>query len=1331
MGFAIVSVAQENNATDSIFYYYKGSKLYLPLNRENIVVYFNVLDTLNEDEIFDSMKIVENVMCGDLSRPNQKRLLINIGQNDYENAVKTLQNDIGVIDVEPVIGIDKIRKVSRRFYVKLKNENDYSKLDSASILNRVTILGEVPSCENWYELEVSNLSIGNSITVANTFWETGLFADIDPGFLFDFQNNLEYCVTDSSFNEQWGPLLIHACEAWNLTTGTPSVKVAVIDQGVDVQHRELNHVNVYYSYDEITNSAPAHLYYNTTYFGQNIYHGTHVGGIIFSNHNSNQIAGISPNASLINISHNLKGGGDDQIAKLATAIAHAVLQGAHVINNSWGDQGGNVQNMHSALIEDYIDIAINNNCLVVFAAGNHSPSMDYPATYRDEILAVGSMDQYYFRSSFSAFGTHLDIVAPGSSIYSTNHDNSFLYLDGTSMAAPHISGVAALMLSVNSNLTALDISNIIGQTAEKVGSYSYNPSLTHPNGTWNQEMGYGLVDAHKAVVYAMEYGHGYIIGPENLSGCGIGTYSCDFSHPDIFTYTWTTTSNLSITSNNGSSITVMPSSSGTGTLTVEVRQQGRLMYTLTKTINVSSVWTGITPVATAPFHITSSTTWSSETFLPVTAIVDQDATLTVTDDVLCGTYARIVVRPGGKLVVDGGTLTSACTGEMWQGIFVEGHSNLHQTAANQGKVVLRNGAVIENAMCGIRTSTPGDESNTSTGGIIIAENATFHNCARGVDMKPYTDYNPATGLLKPNASSFTRCTFALDPNHHFASCGARFLNHARLWGVNGVCFIGCTFNNTTSDDSHGYGIYAEDAGFTVDTYCSQPIMNSDCSCVGTYATYSTFSGFVTAINVSTSGSPFAVIVNEASFANNCKGVSVGGNNLATVTRCQFDLSTSPEIPYSATGLELSACTGFLVEGNAFSRTSSTFPTYGIKVAGAGIPNNSLYRNTFSGLTYGIHASGDNGGGFSGLRFSCNTFSQNAHDIYVANGDVAESQGSASKGADNSFSSSATGNFEVMNPKFRLDYYYSTGGSHCPTVHTSNVLLHSNASANGCASTLCTGGGPIRGLPEYNALSVAMNTASAVCQNADDTANRASLLQEMSDIASDNIRGIIGSDTLDVNALKDWFSAVDETWSKYSLAETEYLSGESNAMTLQGVSALLETEEERDEYDNYMAFNALKEALSGHLHGHADWPSSTGTQIAELQRIADANTGRSSVMARGVLCFFFGICEDEDFTVMGDPRHLAATGENDISSHHQDVSMKLYPNPATNTLHVEFEGLDDPQGTLTVTNITGVAVLTRECNSPVTQLDVSNLAPGLYVVSFRNGKGVMVKKFVKL
>lgn len=79
----------------------------------------------------------------------------------------------------------------------------------------------------------------------------------------------------------------------------------------------------------------------------------------------------------------------------------------------------------------------------------------------------------------------------------------------------------------------------------------------------------------------------------------------------------------------------------------------------------------------------------------------------------------------------------------------------------------------------------------------------------------------------------------------------------------------------------------------------------------------------------------------------------------------------------------------------------------------------------------------------------------------------------------------------------------------------------------------------------------------------------------------------------------------------------------------------------------------------------------------------------------------------------------------------DVSMKLYPNPVTNTLNVEFEGTDNPQGTITVTNLTGVVVLTRECHEPVTQLDVSHLTPGLYVVSFRNAQGVVVRKFVKM
>jgi hypothetical protein len=126
IGFAIVSMAQEINSTDSIFYYYKGSKLYLPLNTDKIVVYYNSVDTLDINKVLDGMCIVEDVMSGEKPYPNLRRLLIDIGEHDFENAINTLQGITNVVDVEPVVGVDIIKKVSRRFYVKLKGINDFS-----------------------------------------------------------------------------------------------------------------------------------------------------------------------------------------------------------------------------------------------------------------------------------------------------------------------------------------------------------------------------------------------------------------------------------------------------------------------------------------------------------------------------------------------------------------------------------------------------------------------------------------------------------------------------------------------------------------------------------------------------------------------------------------------------------------------------------------------------------------------------------------------------------------------------------------------------------------------------------------------------------------------------------------------------------------------------------------------------------------------------------------------------------------------------------------------------------------------------------------------------
>ncbi|MBO7464848.1 MAG: S8 family serine peptidase, partial [Bacteroidales bacterium] len=133
--------------------------------------------------------------------------------------------------------------------------------------------------------------------------------------------------------------------------------------------------------------------------------------------------------------------------------------------------------------------------------------------YRKEILTVGASTQQYKRwensGMGSANGDNLDVMAPGDNIYSTSTDYTGYKSDaGTSYAAPHVSGIAALMLSVNPNLTGQQVRDIIETTAQKIGSiyeYPYSNSSQHPNGTWNFDMGYGLVDAYAAVQKAVNH----------------------------------------------------------------------------------------------------------------------------------------------------------------------------------------------------------------------------------------------------------------------------------------------------------------------------------------------------------------------------------------------------------------------------------------------------------------------------------------------------------------------------------------------------------------------------------------------------------------------------------------------------------------------------------------------------------------------------------------------------------------------------------------------------------------------------------------------------------
>src|SRR5690606_38281894 len=226
------------------------------------------------------------------------------------------------------------------------------------------------------------------------------------------------------------------------------------------------------------------------------------------------------------------------------------------INNSWGDQGGQFFNqLHSALLENAINNALTNGrnglgTIMVFAAGNHSPAIDYPANSNPNIITVGAITSIGNRSNFSGFGNELDVVAPGSNIISTIPNQATASWDGTSMAAPHVSGIVALILSVNPNLTFEQVNDIIENTAQKIGNYNYGNAANRPNGTWNNEMGYGLVDAYASVQQAQQ-SLVSITGPDIVCSSNTKFYLQGGNNP-----TWSTSNNLSIVSSNNNNITV-------------------------------------------------------------------------------------------------------------------------------------------------------------------------------------------------------------------------------------------------------------------------------------------------------------------------------------------------------------------------------------------------------------------------------------------------------------------------------------------------------------------------------------------------------------------------------------------------------------------------------------------------------------------------------------------------------------------------------------------------------------------------------------------------------
>jgi subtilisin family serine protease len=289
--------------------------------------------------------------------------------------------------------------------------------------------------------------------------------------------------TNIDNNDQWAISHIKGNVVWNINKQKKQIKVAVVDTGVDYNHPDLkNRVLINLGYNFLNNSKDTM---------DDNWHGTHVAGIIAADAENNiGISGVVGNfdVKIIPIKVlNSNGEGSSDI--MAKGIKYAADMGADIINFSVGFD------VRDDYIGDAIKYARSKGVFVVVSSGNNNINCDTSSPAGDlGAYAVSSVNSNNEKSIFSNYGYSVKIAAPGEAILSTVPGGGYDYRNGTSMAAPAVSGVAAMMKAVNPSLTPEQMEDILDKTAVDIMDKGRDDST-----------GYGLVNAQAAVIMAESF----------------------------------------------------------------------------------------------------------------------------------------------------------------------------------------------------------------------------------------------------------------------------------------------------------------------------------------------------------------------------------------------------------------------------------------------------------------------------------------------------------------------------------------------------------------------------------------------------------------------------------------------------------------------------------------------------------------------------------------------------------------------------------------------------------------------------------------------------------
>ncbi len=344
----------------------------------------------------------------------------------------------------------------------------------------------------------------------------------DPQVIWAQPNYInQLCVVpdDSLYGQQWALSTMRMPDAWDIEQGSSDIVIGFVDSGIDYHHEDLaekvwingaEDLNGNGQVDEsdmngVDDDGNGYIddlrgwdFSDAPQFAglgdyldrdndpnDELGHGTHVSGIAAAvADNGVGVAGLCWHARIMPLraSFRLSVGAFLEDDDVSAGIVYAADNGAQVINMSWGDP------RISPMVQDVVAYAYARGCVLVAAAGNvDQEGLFYPGGY-DETIAAGASDVYDQRAGFSSFGKNLDVLAPGSNIISTLPDDHYGTQGGTSMATAHVTGLAALVLSKDPDLTAEEIRSIITASARDLG----------PDG-WDAQTGNGRIDGLAAM----------------------------------------------------------------------------------------------------------------------------------------------------------------------------------------------------------------------------------------------------------------------------------------------------------------------------------------------------------------------------------------------------------------------------------------------------------------------------------------------------------------------------------------------------------------------------------------------------------------------------------------------------------------------------------------------------------------------------------------------------------------------------------------------------------------------------------------------------------------